>query len=163
MRDRVNDLENKLLFSELKSKKQNVIIFNIPQKDVHEKPDVSMNLVNHFLYGIFKVQDDITVQEAHRLRRRNKNKTGPLPLIFKLLRVGDKYIMKEKLKNLTAYNKGKEKRAAVFAEFDHYPEKFKTLKDELKDEFYIYDTKVMWKTINNIISRKKKNPTGLLR
>ena len=136
LREKVNKLEDKLLFSELKSKKQNVIIFNMPQNDVHEKPEVSMQLVRHFLDDILQVQVDITVLEAHRLRRRNKSRTGPLPLIFKLLRVGDKKVMKDNLKKLTVYNEGKEKSDSIFVEFDHYPELFKTHKDELKDEFY---------------------------
>ena len=92
---KVADLENKLLFAELKSKKQNVIILNMPQSDVREKADVSMKHVETFLYSILRIDTRITILEARRLRRKNKTKTGPLPLIFKLLHVGDKRVMKD--------------------------------------------------------------------
>ena len=136
LQGKVADLENKLLFAELKSKKQNVIILNMPQSDVREKADVSMKHVETFLYSILRIDTRITILEAHRLRRKNKTKTGPLPLIFKLLHVGDKQVMKDKLSNLTVFNSKNDKSDAVFVEFDHLPVKFKEDKDTLKDDFY---------------------------
>ena len=134
--EKVDNLQKKVLFSELKSKKQNVIVFKMPQTDVNEKPEDSMLKVDTFLYNILQIPNNITILEAHRLRRKDKNKKGPLPLIFKLLHVGDKSLMKQNLKNLSEYNEGKEKSEVVSVEFDHYPEVFKQHKDLLKDAFY---------------------------
>ena len=75
------------ILSDLHSKRNNLIIYGLPERDQNEWRDKSRQLVKNFLKDQLKIDQDIAVVDAHRLRPRETNDGKPIksrPLLFKL-------------------------------------------------------------------------------
>lgn len=125
----------KSLLQECHSKRQNVLVFNIPQVEVWEKILDSEKKVREFLRDIVKVDeaDTCVIADCHRLRTAKMRM--PLPLIFKVGSMTLKRKIADNLKNLTTYNAGKEKKNKVFVELMHLPKRLSDDKKLLQTQF----------------------------
>ena len=112
MEEKFKTLETKYIkervLADLYSKRNNLIIYGLPETDQIEDRSKSLQLVKNFLKAQLKIEQDISIVDAHR-QRSSKNKedrvytrstTKSRPLIFKLSNIFDKDVIMTNLKNL---------------------------------------------------------------
>ena len=100
------------VLADLYSKRNNLIIYGIPETDQSEDRNKSLQLVKNFLKEQLKIEQDISIVDAHRLRsntlkenRMNTRSTSKSrPLIFKLSNIFDRDVIMSNLKNLKPTN-----------------------------------------------------------
>ena len=90
------------------SKRNNLIIYGLPEQDQTEDRNKSLQLVKKFLKVQLKIDQEIAIVDAHRLRSSKSNDDRTItrssmksrPLIFKLSNIFDKDLIMTNLKNL---------------------------------------------------------------
>ena len=91
------------------SKRNNLIIHGLPETDQNEDRNKSLQQVKNFLKAQLKIEHDISIVDAHRLRssktkedrvHNTRSSAKSRPLIFKLSNIFDKDIIMKNLKNL---------------------------------------------------------------
>ena len=96
------------LLSDHYSKRNNLIIYGLTEQDQIEDRMKSLQLVKNFLKVQLKIDQDISIVDAHRLRSSKSNEdriftrstTKSKTLIFKLSNIFDKDLIMKNLKNL---------------------------------------------------------------
>ena len=140
--------ENSVLAAELNSKRYNIVVEGIPKSDLNESWDDCVALAKDFLkdtLGIRKA-DDIAICHAHRLAVSSKYQgSRPPPLIFKIIKLLDKKIIADHLRNLKEVNKYLANDRKIFVKLNHLPSLLQ------KDE-------VSLKTLFNDARLAKKKP-----
>ena len=126
------------VLNELHNKRLNVIMHNIAQStsNAWENWETLRDKVIAFLRDTLKLDvTNIVIVDAHRLRVKKPRHGKPLPLIFKVATMGQKRLIAKGLKELKAFNSGKEKHDRVWVDLDHLPEKMQNDKTALKSLF----------------------------
>ena len=111
--DKIKSLETintkERILADLYSKRYNLIIHGLPETDSNEDRNKSLQVVKNFLKEHLKIDSDITIIDAHRLRSNKTNESkvnysrSPVksrPLIFRLLNMFDKDLIMKNLTNL---------------------------------------------------------------
>ena len=116
----------------------NVIAYNVEESLAHgetwEKTLDSVDRAYYVLEKVFKIDNarDIPLVTAHRLP---SSKTGPRPLIFKFLRLSDKSLLWDNIKNVKKYNDAAANGKNIFVQMIQLPEKLAHDKASLLADF----------------------------
>ena len=94
--------------SDLYSKRQNLIIHGIPATDLNEDKTQSLQKVKFFLKNQLKIDREILIVDAHRLKsmkmndtkRNTRSTTKDNPIIIRLSNLFDKDLIIKSLKEL---------------------------------------------------------------
>ena len=105
MEEKIKSLETintrERVLTDLYSKKYDIIIHGLPETDSNEDRNKSLQEVKNFLKDQLKIESDISIVDAHRLRSSKTNESRAhqsrstvkcRPLIFRLLNMFDKDI-----------------------------------------------------------------------
>ena len=95
------------VLADLYNKRLNLIIHGLPENDLNEDRIESLQEVKNFLKNHLKIDRDIFIVDAHRLRSNKTNVSRATrsamrcrPLIFRLSNIFDKDLIMKNLKNL---------------------------------------------------------------
>ena len=122
------------LNNEYNSKEYNVIIYNRPGVGKKETPVASLAIVYDILRNVLQIDDPdfINIANAHRLPGKNEKR---LPLIFKLTTMFDKKKIWNNIKNLNAFNNGKDDKEKIFIQMNHLPKKLMDDRKSLLEDY----------------------------
>ena len=122
------------LNNEYNSKEYNVIIYNRPGVGKKETPVASLAIVYDILRNVLQIDDPdfINIANAHRLPGKNEKR---LPLIFKLTTMFDKKKIWNNIKNLNAFNSGKDDKEKIFIQMNHLPKKLMDDRKSLLEDY----------------------------
>ena len=122
------------LNNEYNSKEYNVIIYNRPGVGKKETPVASLAIVYDILRNVLQIDDPdfINIANAHRLPGKNEKR---LPLIFKLTTMFDKKKIWNNIKNLNAFNSGKDDKDKIFIQMNHLLKKLMDDRKSLLEDY----------------------------
>ena len=126
------------LSHELNSKRFNIIVDGIPKADLFETPEASEVVVRDFLKNTLRIpnSDNIGISDAHRLSVSNSYQgIRPPALIFKLIRLLDKKLISDNLRNLKAHNAALPKGKRIFVTLNHLPPQLESDRKSLNSTF----------------------------
>ena len=107
LKDRVRQLEQKLLSNEAQSRRNNLIFYNIPESDGMETWSQCENKVKDILVDHLEITKEVEIERAHRLGQKNRHgNSKPRPIIIKCLRFKDKQEILQNTKKLEGTNYG---------------------------------------------------------
>ena len=125
--------------SELYSKKQNLIINGIPESNQNESKEETLQIVKKFLIQQLKINQNITLIDAHRLKAKKFDTNKPAtrstsqdrPIIIRLSNLFDKDLILRSLKNLKPTDSNKQK---IFVN-QHLPASMFKQKKKLNEQY----------------------------
>ena len=91
------------ILSDLYNKRNNLIIYGLPERENNERRDKSRQLVNNFLKDKLKIDHDISILDAHRMGTHVTNDGKHIksrPLLFKMASIFEKDLIMSNLNNL---------------------------------------------------------------
>ena len=107
LRNRIESLENKMAYQEGQSKRENLILYGLPEK-TDETWDMCKRDMRSLLtdkMGLDHAEDDnvISIERAHRLGRRRQQQGRPRPVVVKFSRYKHQQVVwnnRSKLKDI---------------------------------------------------------------
>ena len=145
------------ILSDLYSKRQNLIIHGIPATDLNEDKTQSLQKVKFFLKNQLKIDREILIVDAHRLKsmkmndtkRNTRSTTKDNPIIIRLSNLFDKDLIIKSLKELKPNDGSKQKifvnqhlPSAMFKQKSILLNKFKDARKEKKRTRWAVDYKL---------------------
>ena len=91
------------ILSDLYSKRNNLIIYGLPERENNERRDKSRQLVKNFLKDKLKIDQDISILDAHRMGPHVTSEGKHIksrPLLFKMASIFEKDLIMSNLINL---------------------------------------------------------------
>ena len=121
------------------AKKQNLIIYGIPESNHNESKEETLQIVNEFLKQQLKINQNIILIDAHRLKAKKFDTSKPTtrstsqdrPIIIRLSNLFDKDLILRSLKNLKPTGSIKQK---IFVN-QHLPASMFNQKKKLNEQY----------------------------